>query len=165
MTSFFLTTGNGCRLDSPTCACGVIITISVILDPPPFVGHSHWVESIAFSTDGLTLISGSSDCTIQLWETKSRERLGGALSAHTNNVWSVALSPNGRIMASSSKDATIVLWDFMHQPPRQLVRLNEHSDSVGHVVFSPDGKWLASASRDCSARLWNITNILSLLES
>ena len=46
VTSFFLTTGNGCRLDSPTCACGVTITISVILDPPPsLVVIRHRAES------------------------------------------------------------------------------------------------------------------------
>ena len=32
-----------------------------------FSGHAHWVESVAFSPDGRTALSGSSDNTLKLW--------------------------------------------------------------------------------------------------
>src|SRR5689334_3901350 len=32
------------------------------------VGHSDWVQSVAFSPDGRTALSGSSDQTLKLWE-------------------------------------------------------------------------------------------------
>jgi WD40 repeat protein len=33
-------------------------------------GHGNWVNSVAFSPDGKTLASGSSDNTIKLWGVK-----------------------------------------------------------------------------------------------
>ena len=30
--------------------------------------HSHWVMSVAFSPDGTTIVSGSSDQTIKVWD-------------------------------------------------------------------------------------------------
>ena len=30
--------------------------------------HSHWVTSVAFSPDGTTIVSGSGDWTIKVWD-------------------------------------------------------------------------------------------------
>ena len=35
--------------------------------------HSHYVRSVAFSPDGKTIVSGSSDKTIKVWEAESLE--------------------------------------------------------------------------------------------
>jgi WD40 repeat protein len=32
-------------------------------------GHSHWVNAVAFSSNGKGIASGSSDKTIKLWDT------------------------------------------------------------------------------------------------
>jgi len=36
-------------------------------------GHSHWVMSVAWSGDSLTLASGSDDNTVKLWNMQSGE--------------------------------------------------------------------------------------------
>jgi WD40 repeat protein len=35
------------------------------------VGHSDWVKSLAFSSDGRTLASGGFDRTIKIWQVSS----------------------------------------------------------------------------------------------
>ena len=30
-------------------------------------GHTEWVMSVAFSPDGKSLVSGSNDCTVKVW--------------------------------------------------------------------------------------------------
>ena len=34
----------------------------------PFTGHTHYVNSVAFSPDGQTIVSGSGDNTVRLWK-------------------------------------------------------------------------------------------------
>lgn len=72
-------------------------------------GHSASVRSLSFSPDGKTLASGSSDCTVKLWEVAAgKERT--TFRGHTYSVLSVAFSPNGTTLASGSYDKTIKLW-------------------------------------------------------
>jgi WD40 repeat protein len=52
-------------------------------------GHLDLVQSVAFSSDGQTLASGSSDNTIKLWDTKTGKELQ-TLTGHLDLVDSVA---------------------------------------------------------------------------
>ena len=68
------------------------------------------VESVAFSPDGTTLASGSSDETVRLWDVASGAQLA-TLEGHTDGVESLSFSPDGTTLASGSSDETILLWD------------------------------------------------------
>ena len=118
-------------------------------------GHASAVFSVAFSPDGKTLASASSDTTIKLWDIQSRQKLA-TLTGHTDLdlVFSVAFSPDGKTLASARIDKTIKLWDV--QSRQELATLTRHADSVFSVAFSPDGKTLASASGDKTIRLWDV---------
>jgi WD40 repeat protein len=78
---------------------------------PPLRAHQEAVKSVAFSPDGQTLVSGSWDSTVILWDVGSRQPLGPPLQGHKSIVNSVAFSPNGQILASGSWDKAILLWD------------------------------------------------------
>ena len=65
--------------------------------------------SVVFSPDGLTLASGSDDCTVKLWDVATGE-LEATLEGHRDNVNSVAFSPDGLTLVSGSNDCTIKLW-------------------------------------------------------
>ena len=115
--------------------------------------HGSPVRSVAFSPDGKTLASASSDKTIKLWNLQARKEIA-TLTGHSSQVWSVAFSPDGKTLASASLDQTIKLWNL--QARKQLATLTGHSDRVNSVAFSPDGLTLASASSDNSIKLWNL---------
>ena len=57
-------------------------------------GHTESVNSVAFSPDGKTIASGSSDNTIKLWNAETGQQLN-TLKGHTDLVESVAFSPDG----------------------------------------------------------------------
>ena len=48
----------------------------------PLQGHTDWVTAVAFSPDGMCIVSGSQDNTVRLWITKDFVAIGEALSGH-----------------------------------------------------------------------------------
>jgi len=76
-------------------------------------GHESCVLSVALSTDGQTLISGSLDKTIKIWNTQTGElrcSLTKYRGGHASTVNSVALSVDGQTLVSGSYDDTIKIW-------------------------------------------------------
>ncbi|KAF5828592.1 WD-40 repeat protein, partial [Dunaliella salina] len=73
-------------------------------------GHGWGVESVIFSQDGATVLSGSRDKTIKIWDWRNSGNCLATLKGHKNDVSSVAVSPDGKTLASGSKDQTIRLW-------------------------------------------------------
>ena len=121
------------------------------------IGHSSFVYSVAFSSDGKVLASGSSDYTIKLWEVQTGRKIN-TLSGHSYVVNSVAFTfPDGKVLASGSWDKTIKLWEV--KTGRLINTLSAHSALVKSVAFSPDGKVLASSGgAHYTIKLWEDTN-------
>ena len=73
-------------------------------------GHGGAVTSVAFSPSGQTLISGSTDKSIKLWDAGSGQSLR-TMSGDSETVSSVAFTPNGKRIVSGSFDRAILIWD------------------------------------------------------
>ncbi|MBD2562121.1 hypothetical protein H6G95_16140 [Nostoc linckia FACHB-391] len=58
------------------------------------------VISVAINPDGETLVSGSADKTIKIWNLQTG-KLQNTLSGHTKSVWRVALSQDGKTTSKS----------------------------------------------------------------
>src|SRR5256885_43230 len=100
-------------------------------------GHSGIVTSVAFSADGKTLASGSTEDNIQLWDVSNGRELRtlrGRDDAPIDSVNSVAFSPDGKTLASGSWYGMIELWDVTSG--KELRSLRGHSGSVSSVAFS-----------------------------
>ena len=118
------------------------------------IGHSDSVWSVDLSSDGQTLVSGSEDKTIKIWNLNTGQ-VSRTLLGHSDAVRSVTLSPDGQILASGSGDKTIKLWNLR---TGQIRTLSGHSGPVWSVAISPDGQTLVSSSEDSTIKIWDLPN-------
>jgi WD40 repeat protein len=105
-------------------------------------GHTDKVGSLVFFPDGTSLVSGSDDMTVKLWDVQT----GGVVKtfcSHTGPVFSVSISANCTTIASGSGDHTIRLWDIQTGECHHVMQ----QGGVRHVVFCPtDPQYLISVS-------------------
>ncbi|MGL4512903.1 MAG: protein kinase domain-containing protein [Lacipirellulaceae bacterium] len=123
-----------------------------------YAGHSEPVRALAFSADGMRLVSGSQDNTLRVWDLARGDSL--ALRGHGGRVRGVAFAPDGDHVASAAQDGQARLWDIGRYLESRVLRarpLDGHDDAVLAARFSPDGARVVTASRDRTARVWDAT--------
>jgi WD40 repeat protein len=117
------------------------------------------VSCLAWPEDGKTLISGSDNGKIRIWNTTTWHQIA-VLTGHTGAVSDIAVSPNGRILASASwaPECTTRLWNLENGEP---ISSPIQSDNGIHCVsFSADGKLLATGCCDSNAYTWDVSAIV-----
>ena len=95
--------------------------------------HSGFVLSVAFSPDGKTIVSGSTDQTLKVWD-------AGAPNPAPDP------SPSPNLSAPTLVAASLEL---------KAEKQSAHSDYVRSVAFSPDGKTIVSGSDDKTLKVWD----------
>ena len=106
-----------------------------------------WVNSVSFSLDSRSLVSGSTNGKLDLWEVATG-KLIKTLVGHTSTILSVCFSPDGKTLASGTgggydDEKTVRLWDIA---TGTNVILSGYTHNVLSVCFSSDGKTLANGT-------------------
>jgi WD40 repeat protein/tRNA A-37 threonylcarbamoyl transferase component Bud32 len=111
-------------------------------------GHRGEVTSVACSPDGASLLSGSQDRTVKLWDIR---RYDDDLTFRASSGYtSIAFSPNGVSLASAPRDKAVLIWNMT---TGESVRLLSLPESVNGLAFNADGSQLACAGDDGAIRV------------
>jgi len=117
-------------------------------------GHMDVVNSVAFSRNGMWIVSGSDDCSVQVWDVSTGAEIN-VLEGHTKSVFSVAFSSDNMWIVSGSSDKTVWVWDV--STGAELNVLKGHTDCVNSVAFSGNSLHIVSGSYDESVQVWKAT--------
>ena len=125
---------------------------------PPGLHMYHSGSILCLQYDDRTMITGSSDCTLIIWDVKAGYRPVRRLREHTAGVLDVCFDE--KHIVSCSKDANVCLWD--RNTGDLLKKLSGHRGPVNAVQLR--GNLVVSASGDGIAKLWNLTSGLCIKE-
>jgi WD40 repeat protein len=119
-----------------------------LIDRPLSIWYGHHPAGLsggALTPDGKTLVSGSWDGTVILWDVAaSRERK--TLPGLAPNLQAVAVSPDGKTFATATNDRVVRVWDAGTGERR--AELRGHTGEVTALAYAPDGTTLASSAGD-----------------
>ncbi|KAG8853059.1 hypothetical protein FRB96_008437 [Tulasnella sp. 330] len=116
--------------------------------------HSDQIRCVAISPDRKTIVSGSQDRTLHLWDVTTGAPVGQAMKRHVGAVICLAVFPDSRTIVSGSQDRTLRLWDATTGAPIGEA-MRGHSSQVNCVAVSLDGKIIVSGSTDNTLCRWD----------
>lgn len=117
------------------------------------MNHGGPVYAVAISRDGKTVVSGSTDQSVRIWDATTGQQRA-QLSGHVGAVHSVCLSPDESLIVSSGADRTVRLWDAVGgKPLKQLAVLSE---TMYSVQMHPNGQIVAAGGADRQIHLLNL---------
>jgi U3 small nucleolar RNA-associated protein 13 len=139
------------------------------LDTAILEGHSDIVLALDVSADGLTMISGSKDNTLRVWNAGA-DGVWGCVAlgrGHAGNVGAVALPRKKVTFAiSTSKDCTMKLWNLPIPLPAKTGPNSEplalsskytrraHEKEINCATVAPNDKLIMTGSQDKTCKVW-----------
>eukprot|EP01006_Ploeotia_vitrea_P041300 TRINITY_DN66502_c6_g15_i2.p1 TRINITY_DN66502_c6_g15~~TRINITY_DN66502_c6_g15_i2.p1 ORF type:complete len:507 (+),score=24.93 TRINITY_DN66502_c6_g15_i2:21-1541(+) len=111
-------------------------------------GHTHYILCLQFDMN--TLITGSGDNNIRVWDMESGQCLK-TLYGHTGFVCCLQFQDN--LLISGGKDTKIILWDIKKGKRIANGILEGHTCDV--QTLHMEGNLLVSGSADHTIRVWN----------
>jgi len=133
---------------------GAVVEVFSLDNPNPvqiLVGHTQWVNGVAYTPDGTIIGSCSGDTTLRLWR---NDRCASVLQGHKHFVRSILFCPLTPTLISGSDDKTIRFWNYENPEAPFCYRiLKGHSAGVSSLCLSRTGL-LISAGKDGVLKIW-----------
>lgn len=131
-----------------------------------YQAHQAPVSSLAFSPDGLSLITaGQDDKLVRIWDWQDQD-LRQSISDHADHVNVVKFSPDGLFLTGSSdKTAILWQWDVARQSALPLRVLTQPELPVYSADFTPGGRYFALGYSNGKVRVYQTRSLKDVYTS
>jgi len=122
-------------------------------------GHQNSVFTVAYHPVDPSLLSGSRDAHIRIWDTRNQYQLTQSIAAHMYAINHLEFSPNGHHFVTCSMDKSIKVWDALRFKLLKVIdkaRHASHGTSVNKLYWSPYNQQVVSCSDDRTISTWDI---------
>eukprot|EP00457_Paulinella_chromatophora_P010648 gb/GEZN01010759.1/.p1 GENE.gb/GEZN01010759.1/~~gb/GEZN01010759.1/.p1 ORF type:complete len:332 (+),score=34.32 gb/GEZN01010759.1/:95-1090(+) len=106
--------------------------------------HEKAVKCVVFSKVTNLLVSGSWDCSINLWDPRANKPLVGSYSQADCKVYSMDINGNNLLVGTSGRK--VHLYDIRNMSTPQQIRESSLMNQTRCVRFFPDGSGYALSS-------------------
>ena len=139
-------------------------------------GHEGPISTLAFTPDGRSLISGSWDRTIRIWNVFDRSQTSESLQL-TSDLLRVAIRPDSLQLAASSLDGQLTFWNLSSSvqestldgrrdasggrtlTSRRTAASTPGTKSFNTITYSADGSCLLAAGNSKYICLYSISTL------
>ncbi len=126
-----------------------------------FAAHTNSVFSLQYSADNRSLLSGSRDAHLKVWDVANGYQQAQSVVAHMYAINHIAFREDGAYFATCSMDKSIKVWRY---EDFRLVKVIDKARHAGHgtsvnKLFWGDPNQLISASDDRMISIWNLKNL------
>lgn len=122
------------------------------------VGHSNSVFALGFSPDEQSLVSGSRDAHLKIWEA-ANYTLRESIVAHMYAINYLSFKEDGKCLVTCSMDKSIKVWDALDHKLLKVIDKNRnagHGTSINKVLWSTYSGDVVSVSDDRTISIWQI---------
>lgn len=111
-------------------------------------GHTASVRAV--SVYGRTIVSGSYDFSVRVWDAKTKS-CKFVLHGHTSKVYTTAIDHERNRVLSGSLDSNVNIWDL--NTGAKHFSLTKHLSLVGLIQLSPQN--LVTGAADATVKIWD----------
>ena len=118
-------------------------------------GHDSWVKAIAFSKDGLQVITCGYDGRMIWWPVEGEApQAVRTVEGHAGWIRSAVVHPDGSLLATAGNDLVVRLWNVADG---SLVKeLPGHQKPIWTVEWHPSGQFLMSGDLAGVLNQWDV---------
>jgi histone-binding protein RBBP4 len=141
-----------------------------------FKAHDMEANALSFApTQEFTIVTGSADKTLKLWDMRNTKRELHVLEGHTDEVLNIRWAPfSEAVLTSGGADRRVMVWDLSRigqeqteedkedGPPELLFIHGGHTSKINDMSWNMQDPWvMASVAEDNILQVWKMAeNIL-----
>jgi WD40 repeat protein len=105
-----------------------------------------------FTTDGEMAALGFADGSVQLWNLKNNERVGGDWAAFNKDLGDIGVTPDKKRVIAADAECNVKVYDIAEK--KVIKTFQAHKANLNGVMVGPDGTRFATISDNGEVKLW-----------